>query len=246
MAGIVLHAYIDESGQRGHTDSASPHFLLAAAVVRDVNEPKMRETLSTLRADLTRAEGTYLTWKNIRSHGERMRVASVIGQSAWLKTVTVVSCKRYLDPGEMNVDQMYMYQFRLLLERLSWLARQHNEVVGYTLAHVRKFQIATLGEYEAALRRVETQIDWKHISPQGGQIDQPQIDERLQFADLVVSAQAPAFNPDRFGQIEPRYLQLAAPRIYRYAEKSPVASYGLKMHPWNASTKAAYPWVATL
>ncbi|SKW00052.1 Uncharacterised protein [Mycobacteroides abscessus subsp. massiliense] len=25
-----------------------------------------------------------------------------------------------------------------------------------------------------------------------------------------------------------------------------ITSYGLKMHPWNSKTKAAYPWVAAL
>jgi hypothetical protein len=35
-------------------------------------------------------------------------------------------------------------------------------------------------------------------------------------------------------------------RIYRYSPASAVASYGLKMHPWTDTTKAAYQWIAAL
>lgn len=242
----MLHAFIDESGQRGHTDSASSHFLMSAIVVRDKNLPHLHDSLAALRVSLKRPEDSYLSWKNMRSHSERLHIAATIGAQSWLRTITVVACKRHLSPGEMTVDHMYMYQFRLLLERLSWLARQHDDVVTYTLAHIKRFQIATLREYESNLRALPTEIAWKNLDPKGGAIDQPQRDERLQFADLVVSAQATAFNPDRFGNTERRYLEATVPAIYRHALTSPLTSYGLKMHPWNQATKAAYPWVATL
>lgn len=242
----MLHAFIDESGQRGHTESASSHFLLSAVVIRDRNLPFFSKALQELRSDLKRPEGTYLTWKNIRSHAERLHIAGTIGGQFWLKTITVVACKKHLPPSDMTVDQMYMYQFRLLLERLSWLARQHQEVATYTLAHIKKFKIATLRQYETALRNISTQIAWDHLDPNGGSIDQPQRNEQLQLADLVVSGTAPAFNPDRFGRTELRYLELLRPAIYQHSPSSDLTSYGLKVHPWNASTKAAYPWIAAL
>jgi hypothetical protein len=243
---LMLHAFIDESGQRGHADAASPHFLLGAAVVRTSNLERVTDSMAQLREDLRRPADSYLSWKNFRSHSDRLHIAESLGSFTWMKSITVVACKRHLDPGSLNVDQMYMYQFRLLLERLSWLARQHGEVASYTLAHIRKFKIETLREYESRLREIQTEIAWGHVDPKGGSIDQPQRDERLQVADLVVSAQASAFNPDRHGRTERRYLEATAPVIYRYSKGSSVASYGLKMHPWTDTTKAAYPWVAAL
>lgn len=242
----MLHAFIDESGQRGHTDKASPHFLLSAVVVRDRNLPLVATLLEQLRGELKRPAGTYLTWKNMRSHSERLHIAQTIGSQVWLKTITVVACKQHLPPSAMTVDQMYMYQLRLLLERLSWMGRQHREVATYTLAHVQRFKLPTLRQYEAALKNVSTEIAWDHLDPSGGLIDQPQRDERLQLADLVTSGTAPAFNPDRFGRTEPRYLELLRPAIYQHSPSSDLTSYGLKIHPWNASTKAAYPWIAAL
>lgn len=241
----MLHAFIDESGQRGHSGLASPHFLLGACVVRDKNLARVSDVLGLLRNDLDKPAGGYLSWKNIRTHTARVHIAETLGVQTWCKTITVVACKKHLDPGQMTVDHMYMYHLRLLLERLSWLAKEHGEVAAYTLAHIKGFQIATLREYEAKLRTMDTQIRWDHLDPAGGSIDQPQRDERLQLADLVVSAQAAAFNPDKFGNTERRYLEAVSPRIYR-RKSAAVSSYGLKMHPWNDGTKAAYPWVAAL
>lgn len=218
--------------------------MLSAIVVRDRNVSAINPALESLRADVGRPSGAYLSWKNIRSHSDRLRIAQQLGTYQWMKSITVVACKAYLSPGAMTVDQMYMYQFRFLLERLSWLARSNGEVASYTLAHIRKFQTSTLRTYESALRAQTTQIDWRHIDPAGGTIDQPQRNQNLQLADLLVSAQAPAFNPDKFGNTESRYLKATEPVIYRNGTN--VTSYGLKMHPWNATTKAAYPWVAAL
>ena len=68
--------------------------------------------------------------------------------------------------------------------------------------------------------------------------------EELQLADLVASATASAFEPDTFGNTEPRYLREMAPRLYRH--NGNLTSYGLKMHPWTAAVQAAYPWVQDL
>lgn len=198
-----------------------------------------------LRNSLNRPHDCYLSWKNIRSHPERLHIARELGRQTWMRSITVVACKNHLEPREMTVDHMYMYQFRLLLERLSWLGRDHGEVVSYTLAHIRGFKMETLREYEKILRSIPTEIAWEHVDPAGGRIDQPQRNERLQMADLVVSAQASAFNPDRFGNTENRYLHELLPIAYRHG-RGALASYGLKMHPWRATTKAAYPWVAAL
>ncbi|WP_081689823.1 DUF3800 domain-containing protein [Leifsonia xyli] len=133
----VLHAYIDESGDRGHTPKASDHFILSAVVVRDSNSDKINGLLEGLRADLRKPSGNYLTWKNIRSHTDRMRIAQVIAGQQWLRVISVVACKRHLPPATLNQSQVYLYQLRFLLERLSWLARDAGEILDYTMAQIQ-------------------------------------------------------------------------------------------------------------
>jgi hypothetical protein len=158
----------------------------------------------------------------------------------------VVVCKRHLAGALPSEDHAYLYTLRFLLERLSWHATSRGARLDYTLAHIVRFELSKLREYEAALRAdPQCQIDWQTLDPHGGRIDQPNRVEGLQLADLAASATYPAFEPDEYGNVEQRYLTEFAPRLYRRPGR-PITSYGLKMHPWNDATKAAYPWVAAL
>ena len=169
---------------------------------------------------------------------------------SWATISTVVVCKRHLSSTgvQLNDDQAYLYTLRFLLERLSWLARDSHSVLDYTLAHVIRFKIEKLRDYESILRsqgEPQCKIAWQALDPKGGRIDQPNRVEMLQCADIAASATFIAFNEDQYGNVEPRYLQELSPRLYRRGAAL-VTSYGLKMHPWNNATKAAYPWVAAL
>lgn len=241
-----MHAFIDESGQRSRSEASSDHFIMSAAIVPSTRLSDAIGQLDGLRRDLRRSPGAELSWKDVRSHSDRLQIAISLGSWEWLTTISVVANKRHLPPTTMSQNEIYLHQFRYLLERLSWCARQQQEVCTYTLAHVRGFRLSELRTYEADLRSEETEIDWQWLDPAGGQIDQPKRLAPLQLADLVASATGAAFNVDSFGHTEPRYLTDMASRIWRYKATSTVTSYGLKMHPWNDALRAAYPWIATL
>jgi hypothetical protein len=67
-------------------------------------------------------------------------------------------------------DLAYLFTFRLLLERLSWIAEGHLTTLAYTLAHVRRFRLAKLRQYEAKLRAIEATIKWSYLDPHGGRL----------------------------------------------------------------------------
>lgn len=243
-----MYAYIDESGHRGRSRKASEHFILAAAVLPSNAQSKAADLLSQLRRELGRRPSDELSWKNLRSHSKRLHVARTLSQqSTWLTVSCIVVCKNVL-PGKLNDDMSYLYTFRFLLERLSWLARDSRATMNYTLAHIQRFKIAKLREYETVLRqRDDTSIEWGYLDPKGGDMDQPSRKELLQLGDLAASACGAAFNADEYGNTERRYLQEMSPCLYRRGtSQSQLTSYGLKMHPWSESIRAAYPWVAAL
>jgi hypothetical protein len=228
------------------TPKATDHFILSAAIIRDRNLDHVHTTLEAIRADLNKPSGNYLTWKNIRAHSDRVHIAQELGGQSWMKVVNVISCKRHLPQASLNQSQVYLYQLRFMLERLSWLARTHSETLQFTVAQIPNVKMEDLRGYESVLSTLPgCQIHWPSLDSRGGSIDQPQRLEPLQLADLVASATGAAFNRDRWGNIETRYLQSLAPRLYRHGQ-SPLTSYGLKMHPWGDATKAAYPWIAAL
>jgi hypothetical protein len=243
---MPLVAFIDESGGRAHTLKSSDHFVMTAVVFHDSKQGEARQVVADLRKDLRRGPKDTLHWVNIQGHAQRLHVAKTIGQSGFLTISSVVVCKRQFGPGDQihQQDIAYLYTLRYLLERLSWLGRLRGGAVDFTLAHIIHFQIAKLRQYEARLRAdPNCQVKWSYIAGPG-KIDQPQRVDELQLADLAASATGAAFEPDRYGNVEPRYLREMAPRLYRH--NGNLTSYGLKMHPWNAATRAAYPWVQAL
>lgn len=240
-----LQAFIDGSGQRARTAGSSDHFVLTAVVVPEARLADAAMLFAELRVDLKRNPGDTLHWKNIKHHQQRLRASQVLGAVDWLTVSSVVVCKRHLADATLNDDQAYLYTLRYLLERLSWLARDNGRELFYTLAHIVRFQIKKLRGYEAGLRTLPgCQVAWDWLDQRGGQMDQPSRNELLQLADIAASATGAAFNVDAFGNTEPRYLREMASRLYQRSGN--LLSYGLKMHPWDEATKAAYPWVTAL
>lgn len=243
----MLYAYIDEAGDRSRRPSATDHFVMSSAViVPDFHLGTASAFLADLRRELRRSPGDCLHWANLKSHSDRVHASQRVGAQSWLQITSVVVCKRHLTGASLNDDQAYLYTFRFLLERLSWLARDARRELTYTLAHVKRFKLSTLRQYEAALRNTrDCQVSWPELGGRGGVLEQPSRVEYLQLADIAASATYAAFEPDRFRNTERRYLEGLAPRLYRRGA-APLTSYGLKIHPFNATTKAAYPWVAAL
>ncbi|MFJ8853624.1 DUF3800 domain-containing protein [Streptomyces sp. NPDC102437] len=244
-----LHAFIDEAGVRSHKPKASDHFILSAVIIADEDLPSAREFLANLRHDFGRRPGDTLHWQKLK-HEERVHAARLLGEQEWVTISTVVVAKRLL-PDETRIldeDEAYLLTVRYLLERLSWLARDTDANLCYTLAHIVRMEVAKLRTFEALLRKEgpETcRIEWAALDPRGGRIDQPKRNEMLQLADIAASATYKAFDNDKFGNTERRYLEHLHPRLYRRGS-SPLTSYGLKMHPWNETTKVAYQWVSDL
>jgi hypothetical protein len=241
-----FEAFIDEAGQRSVTARSSDHFVLAAVIIETgPDAAAVTASLAALRTALGRRAGDPLHWLNMKSHGQRLYAAQALAAMP-LTVSTVVVCKRHLAASPLpNEHYAYLFTLRFLLERLSWFARDRNATLSYTLAHVVRFRLATLRQYEARLKQAQTAIDWKYLQPPAGAIDQPSRVEQLQLADTAASATFQAFEPDKYGNTETRYLHELASVLYR-RPGGRLTSYGLKIHPLTNATRAAYPWVAAL
>lgn len=246
MPRFGLHAFIDESGHRAaRTKGASAHFVMSAAIIPDEHLADAAAALARLRPEINRNPGDVLHWNKIKQHSQRLHVAQTIGGLNWLTVSTVVACKEHLPDVGFDDDMGYLYTLRYLLERLSWCARDRQRTLDCTLSHVVRLKLAKLRSYEAALRALpDCNIAWGWLNSAGVKVDQPSRVELLQYGDLTASATAAAFELDDYQNTEQRYLQEIAPRLYR--RNGNLMSYGLKMHPWSDSTRAAYPWVAAL
>lgn len=244
MAWRRMVAYVDEAGQRATTQASSDHFVMSAIAVPEDRLDELGQFAEVLRDDLGRQPGDVLHWRNLRTHGQRVHAAVSIGQAAFIRHISVVVCKPHLAVRLPTEDHAYLFTFRLLLERLSYLAADKGMQLDYTLSHIVRFKKEQLRAYEAKLRQVAPHdIAWRHVDPRGGRIDQPRNHDGLQLADFVASGTFAAFEPDQYGNTEQRYIREMAPRLMG---RDPVTSYGVKMHPWNERTQALYAWVSDL
>lgn len=242
-----LRAYIDESGQRSRSAASSDHFVMSAALFFDEQEPSADQLLEDIRLATGRLPGQHLHWKNFKPD-VRLAASTILGGAEHkVGFLSIVVCKRHLQAdANFTEDDAYLLTFRYLLERLSWVARMNSADLDYTLAHIQRFSLAKLRAYEARLANMPPgmcSVDWRYVL-KGGSIDQPKRLKYLQLADFIASATGNAFEPDQHGNCHPEYLQAFVPRLWRHNDK--LTTYGLKMHPWNDNTKAAYPWIAAL
>jgi hypothetical protein len=159
---------------------------MSAVAFSDAAVGAVAKLLEKLRADLGRGPGQELHWSKINTHQQRLHIAQTIGSAGFLTISSVIVCKRHFSPGQqpMAEDPAYLYTLRFLLERLSWIARDTGYDLEYTLAHVVRFKVASLREYERLLRAMpypECRIAWGVIKAPG-QIDQPARVEALQLS----------------------------------------------------------------
>ena len=246
------NAFIDESGQRAFTRKASDFFVMSAVIFDGLGLDQSTDLLAEIRRDLGRGPSDVLHWKQIKTHSQRLRAVQLIARSSFVTVSAVVVSKRRLNfPNPYwaptNNDQTYLNTVGMLLKRLSWMSSERGRVMSYTLAHVVRFKIATLRRYEAALRASTYEIEWASLNPNGGAIDRPANCGPLQLADIAASAVAAAFEPDRFGNLETRYLVELGPKLYRRTGW-PLTVSGLKLFPQlgEEETRATFPWLGVL
>jgi len=241
----MLQAFVDESGTRDLHPKSSDHFVMSAVVIDPSQHGLLEEDLLKLKSLTGRLPEHEITFKRLDDK-HRATVATYLGQLNWPTVVSVVVCKRELENSLPNDTDRYLYTLKLLLERLSWLARDNKKVMHYTLAHIKGMKLQTLRSYEAFLRQSDSTIAWKYLTNNGGKLDQPKRLAGLQIADLVASSTGIAFNASpRSGRVHPEYFEPLFRHLYN-PTPGKLTSYGLKMHPWNLNTKATYPWVVAL
>ena len=238
-----LYAFIDEAGQRAMTDKSSDHFVMAAVILEEARLDESSKFLTKLRQDLRRGPSSTIHWQKLKSHSDRLHAAKALSSEEGVTISSVVVCKHALASTPLPDEHTaYLFTLRMLLERLSWYARDLGNTIEYTLSAITRFKTAQLRQYEDRLKHMpDCTVEWSALH-KGGQINQPNRVEQLQMADIAASAIFKAFEPDEFGNTETRYLDELSSALYR-RESGPVTSYGLKLHPLDDITKSAHDWV---
>jgi len=144
---------------------------------------------------------------------------------------------------------LYRYATRMLLERVSWLCRDHRkEGVGNGKAEIifsnrGQMSYDDLRDYIHGLKvesdPMSVTIDWSVINADMIRpVEHSQL-AGLQIADAVASSLFAACNPNRYGDTEDKYLKYIAPTMYRH--RGALLGYGMNSGPETRRPEIAKP-----
>lgn len=256
MSDFSFKAYIDESGDEGFVfnpdGSGSRRWLvLSAAVTRRKNDLHMVRMLGEVRRVLGKAPKTQLHFSDLKHEQRVPYVRQIV--SVPIRTVSVLVHKESIhEPEKFQAEKylLYRYATRFLLERLSWLCRDHriegegNGQVDIIFSNRSNMSYEDLKAYLRLLKDqsdpMDVRIDWSVVNPDSvSAVNHEQL-AGLQVADAVASSLFYAVQPNRYGEVEQKYAAILNPTFYRH--KGKVLGNGLKFWPEDFETlKTKHP-----
>jgi len=250
---VSYRVYIDESGDEGFVfrenhGGSSRWFVLSAAVIRQPNDLQMVSCLKDVRQLFGWAHKKPLHFVDLK-HEQRVPYIKRVGALP-IRTVSVLIYKPLIsEPEKFQNDRylLYRYATRLLLERVSWLCRDHRrpgEGDGFAeivFSNRSNMSYEEIRDYMRVLRKqaetspLKVQIDSTVIDPDRIQSVEHSKLAGLQVADAVASGMHFAVKVNRFGDTEPGYAGHLARTIYRHRNERAIG-YGLKFWPEDLAT----------
>jgi hypothetical protein len=242
---IGFRVYIDESGDEGFCfeKGSSAWFVLSAVVTREDADIATVKLVDDVREKLGKKPRYTLHFRELQ-HPHRLPYVDAISR-ARLRAVSVLVHKPTIqEPEKFGSEPHLLYRFatRYLLERVSWLCRDHRKNEDDTAKIYFSNRAAMSYDYIRDYLNVlksntgmfDVRIDWTAFS------DPPNITSAahssmmgLQIADAVASSLFYACEKTRLGYNEPRYAEMLSPIFYRRSGK--LLGYGLKFWPREAN-----------
>jgi len=248
-----FRVYIDESGDEGFvfTPSDGPRqvgssrwLILGAIVQRAENDAQCVRCMDDVRRALGRAHRQHVHFTNLR-HEQRLPYLREIAKTSCRLVAVLIHKPSIEEPEKFTLGrhQLYRYASRLLLERISWLCRDHRKSgVGDGFAEVifsnrAQMSYDELRDYLRKLKSLsdaqQVRIDWSVIDPDRIRAIPHERLAGLQMADALSSGLKFAVDPNAYGDIETRYAEILLPLFYRHQQVA--LGYGLKFWPQSIS-----------
>ena len=242
MANTSFVVYVDEAGDEGFSfdSGSSSWFILSAVVTRKATDLETVKVVDIVRQRLGKAPKMPLHFKKLK-HQHRLPYIGEIAKSR-IRTVSVLVHKPSIKEPETFQERyrLYFYTVRFLLERVSWLCRDHRtkndtgdgsaKVVfsnrsGMSYQEMKDY----LDRLQRSAEAKDVRIVWDVIKTD--QISPYPAGKRmgLQIADAVASGTFLAVEPSRHGYTEDRYVRMLKPVIYH--REGTYSGYGLKFWP---------------
>ena len=236
-----IEIHVDETGDRGFSAKSSPYFCLAACAFRHSKATTVVGAMEELNFKLRRPRRHPMhAVDHLKTHDKLIEAVEHLAKLPVRVFFAVLPKSSTPQSAYMRVDDIHVYNFlaRVLLERMSWFARDAELVAQPIFASVARMHRRGLDEYISRLRIMDTTIEWPWLNLPV-EVDQARNRVGMQWADIagraMLKATTPGPRPPH--RIEPVYLRTLAPVIWRHR---PIESYGIKsvMPDWHLTQ----PW----
>ena len=218
----TLLAFIDETGDRGHSRKSSEYFAMAAVVFPVSVQQKVKDCIANLKTTMGIPLKTPLHWrKHCRMHETRKYVT---GEVAKLEGITVI----YAISDKKTVPEDHAKFYNIVaastLERILKHTEELDTRVSVRFGHVKGFKhedtlahfnnrVWRLGNYG----RIENQPKWITADLNSG----------IQMADIYCGILGAAMIADKYGNFEPGYIEKIKHQI-RKTKKGKICGFGIK------------------
>jgi len=247
-----FRVYIDEAGDEGFkfrknlsVQSSSDWFVLGAFVTRKETDLETVKVIDDVRKEFSLVPKKHVHWRDLK-HPQKVRYCQLItGQRARVIIVCVHKPSLLKPETFQERYNLYFYTVRYLLERISWLVRDHHDPLKYSgdgtteivFSNRQGMSYEEMKEYLRLLERQrqtgsDIRVDLERLPLRKITTLTPGRCMGLQLADAAAGAVFNALERDKYGNTEPRYVQELSPIIYRYRQK--INGYGIKIVPGEA------------
>lgn len=239
-------AFIDESGDDGLGNYREPlrrggstrWLVISACLFRQTYSLEAVKWRDSISDKFINKKSRNLHFMDL-NHGQRIVAAQTIGGLP-LRALSVIAAKPPIPDGIYTAqNQLYFYMTRYLIERLSWLCRDHRPNVPEGDGRV-KITFSRRGgmsyeSFRSYLQHMKDhpdpamKIHWPVIDIEAVDAQDHKKSASLQLVDAIASSMAAAVEPDFYGNCEPRYAESLRPVTYH--RKGNYLSYGVKLVP---------------
>lgn len=239
MANHEFVVYIDESGDDGLRKFRSPGegggssnwLVLGGCIVRKSNDLSLVSYRDQILTHLKKTNTREIHFTKL-DHSQKTVVVDHMSHMP-IRVSHVLCCKRHIPHPEVYKfkAQLYWYLCRTLIERISWFCWEKREtktpVARIVFSNRGGLKYGDFRSYLVRLKKMDTRINWRVISPDAIESEVHSRFAGLQFADVTCGSFAAALEQNPYGNYEHSYAKVLRPIVY--SRKGNFLSYGVKL-----------------
>jgi hypothetical protein len=252
---MAFNCYIDETGDEGIETGGSRWFILGALIVSDAIDFQTSAMVNRIKTEFKHDNKWVLHWSKIKKHNQKRYICQELLTEEWNFACIATDKTHPFVTSAKGLKQkyaLYFYSTRLLLERLSWYARDKGNQKAIPIFEYRSsVSYDEMRKYFKLLRNweppTEVKISWDNLEYEDFRIIPKKQSRLLQAADCLCGTVKDGLEYSGYGFIEPAYALSVIARFYRRGGN--LFSYGFKFLHANrkGSTlkdlKGEYEWL---